>query len=176
MTNEYIADCDFEELLSKYDYRFQKGDIVKGIVCSYDKNGVNVDIGAKTSACVPIKEALIDNKNSVEDVLKKNEQYEFLIIREEDEDGQFLLSYKKVAIGYSWRELEDKKIKDEVIQGIVVDIVKGGLIVEVLEIKGFVPSSHVRVKMTDDLIGQKIDLKILSMDFQQGNFILSNKS
>lgn len=176
MTEEnMIKDEEFEALLSKYDYRFQKGDLVRGIVCGYDNSGVTVDIGAKTAAYVPIKEALVNSNTPVEETLKKNESYEFLIIREEDEDGKFLLSYKRVATAYNWRELEDKKAADETVEGLVTGVVKGGILVEVNGVKGFVPSSHLRVKSIDDVLGQKIELKILSMDAQQGNFILSNK-
>lgn len=176
MTEEnMMKDEEFEALLSKYDYRFQKGDLVRGIVCGYDNSGVTVDIGAKTAAYVPIKEALVNSNTPVEETLKKNESYEFLIIREEDEDGKFLLSYKRVATAYNWRELEDKKAADETVEGLVTGVVKGGILVEVNGVKGFVPSSHLRVKSIDDVLGQKIELKILSMDAQQGNFILSNK-
>lgn len=175
MSNDIITDEEFESMLSKYDYGFQKGDLVKGIVCGYDNSGVTVDIGAKTAAFVPIKEAKVDNNTPIEETLKKNEQYEFLIIKEEDEDGKFLLSYKKVATAYNWRELEDKKIADETVEGLVTGVVKGGILVEVNGVKGFVPSSHLRVKTTEDIVGTKLELKILSMDAQQGNFILSNK-
>ena len=175
MSKEIITDDEFEALLSKYDYGFQKGDLVKGIVCGYDNAGVTVDIGAKTAAFVPMKEAKLNNDTPIEETLKKNEQYEFLIIKEEDEDGKFLLSYKKVATAYNWRELEDKKAADETVEGLVTGTVKGGVLVEVNGVKGFVPSSHLRVKSMDDIVGSKLELKILSMDAQQGNFILSNK-
>ena len=175
MTKDIITDEEFEALLSKYDYGFQKGDLVKGVVCGYDNSGVIVDIGAKTAAFVPSKEAKLNNDASVEETLKKGEQYEFLIIKEEDEDGNFLLSYKKVATAYNWRELEDKKLADETVEGTVTGTVKGGVLVEVNGVKGFVPSSHLRVKSMDDIVGSKLELKILSMDAQQGNFILSNK-
>lgn len=175
MTKDIITDEEFEALLSKYDYGFQKGDLVKGVVCGYDNSGVIVDIGAKTAAFVPSKEAKLNNDTSVEETLKKGEQYEFLIIKEEDEDGKFLLSYKKVATAYNWRELEDKKLADETVEGTVTGTVKGGVLVEVNGVKGFVPSSHLRVKSMDDIVGSKLELKILSMDAQQGNFILSNK-
>jgi len=174
-TDNIMNDDEFEALLSKYDYRFQKGDLVKGIVCGYDNTGVTVDIGAKTAAFVPVKEAKVNFDTPVEETLKKNEQYEFLIIKEEDEDGKFLLSYKRVATAYNWRELEDKKAADETVEGTVTGIVKGGILVDVNGVKGFVPSSHLRVKSMDDIVGQKIELKILSMDAQQNNFILSNK-
>ena len=175
MEKEIITDDEFEKLLSNYDYSFQKGDLVKGIICGYDNTGVTVDIGAKTAAFVPMKEAKTDNNTPIEEILKKNNQYEFLIIREEDEDGKFLLSYKKVATAYTWRELEDKKAADETVEGTITGVVKGGVLVEVNGVKGFVPSSHMRIKATDDMVGNKIELKILSMDAQQGNFILSNK-
>ena len=85
------GELDFEELLKQYDYNFQKGDLVKGLVCGYDGQGVMVDIGAKTIAVVPTREAA-DKDENVETKLEKGKEYEFLIIREEDEDGRFLLS------------------------------------------------------------------------------------
>jgi len=174
-TDNIMNDDEFEALLSNYDYKFQKGDLVKGIVCGYDNTGVTVDIGAKTAAFVPMKEAKINVDTPIEETLKKNEHYEFLIIKEEDEDGKFLLSYKRVATAYNWRELEDKKAADETVEGLVTGVVKGGILVDVNGVRGFVPSSHLRVKSVDDIIGQKLELKILSMDAQQSNFILSNK-
>lgn len=170
-----LTDNEFESLLSKYDYSFQKGDLVKGIVCSYDSEGVIVDIGAKTTAVVPVREAKINNDDVLEEILVKNHEYEFLIIKEEDEDGRFLISYKKVAMAYNWRELEELKANDATVEGTVVSVVKGGILVEVKGVRGFVPSSHLRAKSLDNIVGDKIDLKILTMDAQQGNFILSNR-
>ncbi len=175
MSEQKYTDAEFEALLNKYDYSFQKGDLVKGIVCSYDSLGVIVDIGAKTTAYVPVKEAIVDTAVSIEETLKKNHEYEFLIIREEDEDGRFTLSYKKVAMAYNWRELEQLKAEDATVEGTIVSVVKGGVLVEVKGVKGFVPSSHLKLKSTDDVVGETLELKILTMDIQQGNFILSNR-
>ena len=111
----------------------------------------------------------------MEDTLKKNQEYEFLIIREEDEDGRFTLSYKKVAMAYNWRELEQLKAEDATVEGVVVSVVKGGVLVEVKGVRGFVPSSHLKLKSTEDVVGETLELKILTMDIQQGNFILSNR-
>lgn len=174
-TQEKMTDTEFESLLQKYDYSFQKGDLVKGIVCSYDSEGVIVDIGAKTTGIVPAREARVNSDVSIEDTLVKGKEYEFLIIREEDDEGKFMLSYKKVAMAYNWRELEDLKSTDSTVEGVVVSVVKGGILVEVKGVRGFVPSSHLRAKSLDNIIGEKIDLKILTMDAQQGNFILSNR-
>ncbi len=175
MAEQKYSDSEFEALLNKYDYSFQKGDLVKGIVCSYDSSGVIIDIGAKTAAYVPIKEAIVDKSVPVEETLKKNNEYEFLIIREEDEDGRFMLSYKKVAMAYSWRELEELKANDATVEGVIVSAVKGGVLVEVKGVRGFVPSSHLKLKSTENIVGETLELKILTMDIQQGNFILSNR-
>lgn len=175
MVEKVCNDEEFEALMSQYDYKFQKGDLVKGLVCGYDSDGVVVDIGAKTSASVPEREARVDLSKSIEETLKKNEAYEFLIIREEDDDGKFLLSYKKVAIAYAWKEIEELKEQDATVEGLVVSVVKGGILVEVKGVRGFVPSSHLRAKDIENIVGQKIELKILSIDAAQNNFILSNK-
>lgn len=167
-------ELDFEELLNKYDYKFQKGDLIKGVVCSYDGHGVLVDIGAKTLAVVPNREAA-DKNEDVEKKLVKGQEYEFLIIREEDEDGKFLLSNKKVEQAYAWKELEKAKASEETILGTIVGDVKGGLLVEISGVRGFVPSSQLRSKDAEVSVGSKIELKILSLDQQQNNFILSNK-
>ena len=167
-------DLDFEELLKQYDYKFQKGDLVKGIVCGFDGQGVMVDIGAKTIAIVPSREA-VEKDEKVEDKFEKGKEYEFLIIREEDEHGKFLLSKKRVDFAYSWKELEKAKAADETILGTVAGVVKGGVLVDISGVRGFVPSSQLRAKETDLEVGSKIELKILTLDSQQNNFILSNK-
>lgn len=165
---------DFEALLEQYDYKFQKGDLVKGVVCGFEGQGVLVDIGAKTTALIPAYEA-VDKGENVEDKFEKGQEAEFLIIREEDEDGRFLLSKKKVDFAYAWKELEKAKEADETILGTVINTVKGGVIVEVAGVRGFIPSSQLRLKDAELESGAKIEVKILTLDVQQNNFILSNK-
>jgi len=169
-----VEELDFEELLAKYDYKFQKGDLIKGIVCGYDGHNAMVDIGAKTIAILPEREA-VDKGESLEAKFEKGSEYEFLIIKEEDDDGRFTLSRKKVDLAYSWQELEKAKAADETILGTVAGIVKGGVLVEISGVRGFVPSSQLRTKETDLQVGAKLELKILTLDAQQNNFILSNK-
>jgi len=174
VTKKETADLDFEALLAKYDYKFQKGDLVKGTVCGFDAQGVLVDIGSKTVAVVPTYEA-VEKGERVEDKFEKGQESEFLIIREEDEDGKFLLSKKKVDFAYAWKELEKAKEADETILGTVLNVVKGGLLVEISGVRGFVPSSQLRSRESEVEVGSKIELKILTLDVQQNNFILSNK-
>lgn len=166
---------EFEKLLPQYDYNFKKGDLVKGTVIGYESNGVLVDIGGKTAALVPLKEVSNIYTKTPQDVVKIGDKGEFLIIREEDEDGRLSLSLKKVSSAYSWKKLEELKEQDAVVEGEVTSIVKGGMLVDVLGLRGFVPSSHIRTRDPESLVGQTIQLKILSIDPQQNNLILSHR-
>ena len=174
MVQQY-SDCDFESLLSKYDYNFKRGDIVKGVVCDYESNGAIVDIGSKSSAFVPSYEVSADRNAKVEIVLEKNTEYEFLITQDCDENGKFLLSYKKVHLAHTWAELEKVKDADETISVVVSQIVKGGVVVDVSGVQGFIPQGQLCARETISNIGDKIDVKILSLDKSQNNLILSNR-
>ena len=170
-----IQENDFEALLAGYDYKFKSGDLVKGIVCGYESDCAIVDIGAKSPALVHSKEASIDYNVKIYNALEVNQEYEFLIISDEDENGQFLLSRKRVDLVYSWKELEEIKETDKIVNGTVAQIVKGGMLVDIIGIKGFVPSSQVQEKETPYQVGDKIEVKILALDKNDNNLVLSNK-
>ena len=175
MTKQNYSDEEFEALLGSYDYNFKKGDLVKGVVCGYSSEGAIVDIGAKTSANVSVKEAVSDRTQTIESVLETGKEYEFLIISDEDIDGKMQLSSLRVQQAYTWKELEKLKETNETILGEISNIVKGGLIVDILGVKGFVPSSQLKNREQAFSVGEKIELKILTLDNQQNSFILSNK-
>ena len=172
---EKYSDEDFEALLSKYDYKFKRGDIVKGVVCAYESDGAIVDIGSKSTAFVPSYEVSADRKAKVEEVLEKNTEYEFLIIQDCDENGKFNLSYKKVAAAHTWTELEKIKEADETIAVVISQVVKGGLIVDVSGVQGFIPQGQLCAREAVCNVGDKIEVKILTLDKSQNNLILSNK-
>lgn len=174
MVKEF-SDSDFEELLSKYDYKFKKGDIVKGVVCAYESDGAIVDIGSKSTAFVPSYEVSSDRKAKVEDVLEKNTEYEFLITQDCDENGKFTISYKKVHLAHTWEELAKIKEADETIAVTITQTVKGGLIVDVSGVQGFIPQGQLCARETVCAVGDKIDVKILTLDKAQNNLILSNR-
>lgn len=174
MTEKY-SDEEFEALLGKYDYKFKKGDIVKGVVCTYESDGAVVDIGSKSAAFVPSYEVSQDRKAKAEDVLEKNTEYEFLIVQDCDENGKFTLSYKKVAAAHTWAELEKIKENDETIAATVSQVVKGGVIVDISGVQGFIPQGQLCARETICNAGDKIEVKILTLDKSQNNLILSNK-
>lgn len=176
MVSQVMTNDEFEALLSKYDYKFQKGDLVKGTVCGYDSDGAIVEIGSKSAASVSEREVTLNEGEKLQDVLVKGETYEFLILREQDdEDGKYILSRKKVEQAYVWKELEQIKEKDEVIVASVISKTKGGLIVDVQGLKGFVPMSQLSIREEEYKAGEKLELRILTLDAQQNNFVLSNK-
>ena len=172
---EKFTDSDFEELLAKYDYTFKRGDIVKGIVCAYESDGAIVDIGSKSAAFVPSYEVSSDKKAKVEEVLEKNTEYEFLITQDCDENGKFTLSYKKVAQAHTWAELEKIKEADETIVASITQIVRGGLIVDISGVQGFIPQGQLCARETVAAVGDKIEVKILTLEKSQNNLILSNR-
>ena len=169
-----VTDADFEELLSKYDNPFKSGDLVKGIVYGYDSEGVIVDVGGKSAAVVPNKEVSAEGKKP-EEVLEKGTEYEFLVISEPDENGKALLSRRKVDLFYAWQELKKLKDANETIKGEIVQIVRGGILVDIIGVRGFVPSSQIQNRGTEYVVGDKIDVKIITLDEEHNNFVLSNK-
>ena len=174
MGNE-LNSKSFEELLAQYDYKFTKGDLVKGVVVSIDNSGVLVDIGAKAVAYVHPKEVFCEGGKNFKEALSIGAEYEFLITKEEDEDGQLTLSHKRVAQAYSWKKIEEMYANNESVMAEVKSSVKGGLIAEVCGVKAFIPSSHLRVKDANECVGQTLEVKILSIDAATSNLILSQR-
>lgn len=166
---------EFEKLLATYDYSFKKGDIVKGTIISLESNGALVDIGAKTAAFLPTKE-IPNAAHLQQDGIKPGEEMDFYILREENEEGQLTLSRRRVFTAKSWHDLQELVDKDAVIECSVTAVVKGGLLIDVMGLRGFVPSSHLRVRTSlEDLVGKTLPFKILSLDQQRNNIILSHR-
>lgn len=165
---------EFERLLQEFDYKFNRGDLVKGIVVGYASSGVLIDIGSKTQAMVPNKELSNTPFEKPSDVVDIGEEREFYILKEDD-DGEITLSLKRVALAYSWEKLEKLKNDDAVVESEVMSVVKGGILVDVLGLRGFVPSSHLRVRDAESVLGQVLPLKILSIDPKKNNLIMSHR-
>ena len=174
--NPSPAQQEFTNLLQRFDYAFKRDDIVKGIVVSYESNGALIDIGSKTAAYISLKELSYPPPASLSEALTIGEEYEFFILRNEDEEGQFQLSRKRVFQAQTWQRLEEMMNNDAVVECTVSSIVKGGLLVDVMGLRGFVPSSHLRVRDSyESLLTQKLPLKILSLEQQNNNIILSHR-
>lgn len=172
-TEQSPAQQEFARLLEAYDYAFKRGEIVKGTVVVVEQNGALVDIGAKTAAFLPNKEMLYAKTGPA---IQAGEEHEFFIVNNEDEDGQLTLSLKRVQAAQNWKTLEQLMENDTVVDCTVTAVVKGGLLVEIMGLRGFIPSSHLRVRHSlEELIGQTLPAKIINLDRQRNNIILSHR-
>ncbi len=168
---------EFERLLNEsYDYNFKAAKVVNGTVIKSDKNEILIDIGSKSEAVVPFRELANVPVENPEEFLKVGEKREFYILREEDENGVITLSLKRVSQARNWTILEQSKINTETLTAKIISLVKGGVVVEIQELRGFVPSSQLRTGTPfEGLIGQQIDVKILECDPKKNKLILSQR-
>jgi len=168
---------EFEKLLMEsFDYNFKVAEVVLGVIVKIEKSQLLVDIGGKTEACVPFKEISNLPFENPEEIVSVGEKKEFYILREENEDGQLTLSLKRVSQARSWSQLEELRQKDETIETKVISLVKGGVLVKVLGLRGFIPSSQLRTGTPHDgLIGMDIPAKILEADPKRNKLILSQR-
>ncbi|HNG74285.1 MAG TPA: 30S ribosomal protein S1 [Candidatus Obscuribacter sp.] len=172
------AKSEFERLLEEsLSFKFEQGDIVPGSVVRIERDGVLVDVGGKSEGFVPLKEVSNMPVDHIEDVCKVGESLEFYILREENENGQLTLSLKRVAQARGWVQLENMKRNDDTIRAKISQVVKGGVVVDVYGLRGFVPASQLRVKGTtpEELIGMEIPMKILETDTKRNKLILSQR-
>ncbi|CAM6042644.1 unnamed protein product [Sphagnum compactum] len=168
---------EFSDALSKYDFSFEVGDLVKGIVFKVDYNGALIDIGAKAPAHLPLQEACIFKLKSLEEVgLMPGIEEEFLILREDDDNGRMILSLRKLQYDLSWERCRQLQSDDVVIRGKVVLANKGGLVVQVEGLRGFVPFSQISARQDpEELVDKELPLKFLEVDEEQTRLVLSNR-
>ena len=167
-----LNDSEFEKLLKEYDYKYKRGDIIKGTIIGYE-NGLIVDIRSKSCAYCRENEILLENNKKIQDIFKIGEEYEFIINSEESEDGSFYLSHKKIALLGNLDIIKEKMANNETVIGKITNIVRGGVLVSVMGIKGFVPQSQIKDEGLK--IGSSLELKILTCNLPAGDFVLSNK-
>ena len=174
MTNAQMD--DFEKLLDEtLSKTYTVADIVEGTVIKRENGGYLVSVkGAKTEAFLPDKE--IGNQDENADKLQIGDVREFYVLKEENDDEAMQLSLKRIAFAQSWAQLNDAKVNGDTILAKVVSIVKGGVLVDVAGLKGFIPSSQLRTGTPfEGLIDQKIEVKVLEADPKKNKLILSQR-
>ncbi|EGK86541.1 S1 RNA-binding domain-containing protein [Microcoleus vaginatus PCC 9802] len=167
---------DFAKALEQHNYEFQKGQVVRGKVFEYDSNGAYVDIGGKSSAFLPIEEAALRTVTDLSEVVPLDEERDFLIIREQDADGQVTLSLRQLQIQQAWEDLIDLQETGKVLQVRVSGANKGGVTVDVQGMRGFIPRSHlVERDNLESLIGQSLSVNFLEVDREREKLVLSQR-
>ena len=167
----------FEEAIDGTMVSLKDGQLVKGSVVKIDRDGVLLDVRFKTEGVIPVRELAIKNDVNPYDVVSIGEEIEALVVTLEDKEGRLILSKKRAQYEKAWGEIEKKKEEDGIVSGTVIEVVKGGLIVDI-GLRGFLPASLVELRRVRDLqpyIGQTIEAKIIELDRNRNNVVLSRR-
>jgi len=168
---------DFAKALEQHNYEFQKGQVVRGRVEEHDSNGAYIDIGAKSPAFIPLEEAALRGGTDLEKLLPLEEERDFLIIREQNEDGQVTLSLRQLEIKKTWDQVTEMFNTKAVLQVRVTGHNKGGLTVDVMGMRGFIPRSHVMERDNlQSLVGQSVSVTFLEADRDREKLVLSQRA
>jgi small subunit ribosomal protein S1 len=157
---------------------FDEGQLVTGKVVKVDKDEVLVDIGFKAEGVIPVRELSIRHDIDPRQMLEVGNDIEALILQMEDAEGRMILSKKRAQYERAWGEIEDKKRSGGVVEGTVIEVVKGGLIVDI-GLRGFLPASLVDLRRVRDLqqfVGKKLECKIIELDRNRNNVVLSRRA
>ncbi|NKB41583.1 MAG: 30S ribosomal protein S1, partial [Ilumatobacter sp.] len=168
----------FEEAIAGTMVEVEDGQMVNGTVVKIDKDEVLLDIGYKSEGVIPSRELSIRNDVDPGEVVGIGEVIEALVLTKEDKEGRLVLSKKRAQYERAWGDIEAKKEADEVVSGPVIEVVKGGLIVDI-GLRGFLPASLVELRRVRDLapyIGTTVQAKIIELDKNRNNVVLSRRA
>ncbi len=157
---------------------FNDGDLVSGTVVKVDRDEVLVDIGYKTEGIIPSKELSIKHDVDPNEVVTIGDDIEALVLQKEDKEGRLILSKKRAQYERAWGKIEEIKEADGVVEGDVIEVVKGGLILDI-GLRGFLPASLVEMRRVRDLqpyVGQRLEAKIIELDKNRNNVVLSRRA
>ncbi|MHB8922802.1 MAG: 30S ribosomal protein S1, partial [Thermoleophilia bacterium] len=157
---------------------FQEGDIVSGEVVRIDKDEILVDIGYKSEGVIPANELSIRKSVSTQDEVSVGDRIDALVMQKEDAEGRLILSKKRARFEQAWKKIEEVEQQGGIIEGTVIEVVKGGLILD-LGVRGFLPASLVdirRIQNLDEYMGQKLTCKVIELNRSRNNVVLSRRA
>ncbi|MFP5450815.1 MAG: 30S ribosomal protein S1, partial [Thermoleophilia bacterium] len=169
------------EMVPNYDITipdFSEGDVVNGRVVRIDKDEVLVDIGYKSEGAIPLPELSIRKSVKPEEEVFLGEMVDALVMQKEDQDGRLILSKKRARFEKAWKRIEAASTAGENVEGTVIEVVKGGLILD-LGVRGFLPASLVdirRVQDLDEFLGRKLECKVIELNRNRNNVVLSRRA
>src|SRR3989337_1993008 len=156
---------------------FKEGDIVDGEIVKIDRDEVLLDIGYKSEGVIPAKELSIRHDVDPSEVVEVGDHVEALVLQKEDKEGRLILSKKRAQYERAWGTIEKVKEEDGVVTGTVIEVVKGGLILDI-GLRGFLPASLVEMRRVRDLqpyVGRELEAKIIELDKNRNNVVLSRR-
>jgi len=176
--NDIGSADDFLKAVEETLKFFNDGDLIEGTVVRIDRDEVLLDVGYKTEGVIPSRELSIRQDASPDDVVNVGDKVEALVLQKEDKEGRLILSKKRAQYERAWGDVEKIKEADGVVKGVVIEVVKGGLIVDI-GLRGFLPASLIEMRRVRDLspyMGEEIDAKILELDKNRNNVVLSRRA
>ena len=174
--NSSFSMDDFAKALEKHDYQFQKGQVVRGKIFQVDHDGAYVDIGGKSSAFLPQEEASLRAVTDLSEILPMDEELEFLIIRDQDAEGQVTISRKQLEMRQIWEKLAEIQENSQTVQVRVTGVNKGGVTVDLFGLRGFIPRSHISERDNlDALKGQNLTVGFLEINRETNKLVLSQR-
>ncbi len=156
---------------------FDEGDLVDGVIVKLEHDEVLVDIGFKSEGVIPVRELSIRKDVDPSEIVNLGDHIEALVLQKEDKDGRLILSKKRAEYERAWIAVEEKFKAGEVVTGEVIEVVKGGLILDI-GLRGFLPASLVdlrRVKDLDMYLNTEIEARVIEMDRNRNNVVLSRR-
>jgi small subunit ribosomal protein S1 len=169
------------ELIPDYDAAFpeiNEGEVVHGTVVRVDKDEVLVDIGYKSEGVIPVAELTIRRSVNPADEVSVGEEIDALVLTKEDAEGRLILSKKRARFELAWKRIEGAAESGEPVIGKVIEVVKGGLILD-LGVRGFLPASLVdirRVQDLDEFLGRELRCKVIELNRSRNNVVLSRRA
>src|SRR5437667_5005114 len=157
---------------------FKDGDLVEGTVVKVDRDEVLLDIGYKSEGVIPVKELSIRQDVDPSEVVQLGDHIEALVLQKEDKEGRLILSKKRAQYERAWSRIEEIMNQGGTITGPVIEVVKGGLILDI-GLRGFLPASLVELRRVRDLhpyVGQLLECKIIELDRNRNNVVLSRRA
>ena len=156
---------------------FDEGDLVTGTVVKIERDEVLLDIGFKSEGVIPVRELSIRKDANPADIVNLGDTIEALVLQKEDKDGRLVLSKKRAEYERAWNRIEEKFNAGENVEGEVIEVVKGGLILDI-GLRGFLPASLVDLRRVKDLtayMGTRIEARVIEMDRNRNNVVLSRR-
>jgi small subunit ribosomal protein S1 len=178
VTEDNMVGTDLATVVGDTILEFEDGDLVKGIVVKIDRDEVLLDIGFKSEGVIPSRELSIRNDVNPSEIVSIGEEIEALVLQKEDKEGRLVLSKKRAQYEKAWANIEDLKNRNQVVSGLVIEVVKGGLIVDI-GLRGFLPASLVEQRRVRDLqpyIGKTVEARIIELDRNRNNVVLSRRA
>ena len=172
-----ISDEEMNQMIDGTLTDFDEGDLIDGTVVKIEHDEVLVDIGFKSEGVIPARELSIRKDADPSEVVNLGDKIEALVLQKEDKDGRLILSKKRAEYERAWIQVEDKFKAGEVVTGEVIEVVKGGLILDI-GLRGFLPASLVDLRRVKDLsayLGTEIEARVIEMDRNRNNVVLSRR-